>query len=87
MDGLDLNYLATCVLEELEALHIVTGLRDEESGDRTSDEWALAHSAIVLALQQGLSHLQQEEGELHAKIAKQESAEIHARMRIRGFEG
>lgn len=59
---LDLTYLATCVLEELEELGHLTGIGNDEDG-RTSDEWRLAQGATVLALQKGLQHLAQEEGE------------------------
>lgn len=72
---LDLPYLATCVLEGLIADGILPRMEDEEQG-KSTDEWALAHAAAVAALQRGLAHLAQEQGERD-----------RSRIRLRGFEG
>lgn len=60
--GMDLPYLATCVLDALESLGALHGVQDRQEG-RTSAAWVVAHRATVLALQQGVQHLAQEAGE------------------------
>ncbi len=61
-DELALNSLATRVLDELRALRFVTGVQKAGEWGRFhhSDEWGVAHAAVVEALRQGLASLRQE---------------------------
>lgn len=54
--GLDLNYLATAILEDLTTLGIVAGLGHGADAKHPDDDYRLAHAATVGALQKSLPY-------------------------------